>query len=138
MSRHVVLIVDDNRMIREMVARQLIKLGVDSEIAINGIDAIEKLSRRDYHVVLMDVQMPQMDGMAATKEIRRSEEGSPKRTIIIALTGHGSRADCLATGMDDFIAKPMNLSTVRAALEKWIPNFQIDSDKAASSISSLP
>lgn len=118
-----VLVVDDNRVIRELVTRQLAKLGVRSETAVDGRDAITKLHDATYDIVLMDVQMPEMDGIAATQEIRRKEEALQKHTTIIALTGHGSRVECIEAGMDDYIAKPMNIATLRSTLQKWAPNF---------------
>jgi CheY-like chemotaxis protein len=118
----VVLVVDDNRVIRELVTRQLAKLGVQSDTAIDGKDAIEKLTGKSYDIVLMDVQMPEMDGITATQEIRRTEQEAGKHTTIIALTGHGSRVECIEAGMDDYIAKPMNIATLRATLQKWAPH----------------
>lgn len=118
----VVLVVDDNRVIRELVTRQLAKLGVQSETAVDGNDAIAKLESASYDIVLMDVQMPEMDGIAATQEVRRREKESGKHTTIIALTGHGSRVECIEAGMDDYIAKPMNIATLRATLQKWAPH----------------
>jgi CheY-like chemotaxis protein len=118
----VILVVDDNRVIRELVTRQLAKLGVSSETAVDGRDAIEKLGAKAYDIVLMDVQMPEMDGIAATQEIRRTESVVGKHTTIIALTGHGSRVECIEAGMDDYIAKPMNIATLRATLQKWAPH----------------
>jgi two-component system, sensor histidine kinase and response regulator len=119
----IVLVVDDNRVIRELVTRQLAKLGVRSETAVDGNDAIAKLEAASYDIVLMDVQMPEMDGIAATQEVRRKEASLGKHTTIIALTGHGSRVECIEAGMDDYIAKPMNIATLRATLQKWAPNF---------------
>lgn len=119
----IVLVVDDNRVIRELVTRQLSKLGVQSETAVDGKDALEKLNKSSYKLILMDVQMPEMDGVAATQEIRRREKESGQKTTIVALTGHGSRVECIEAGMDDYIAKPMNIATLRAMLQKWLPNF---------------
>ncbi len=118
-----VLVVDDNRVIRELVTRQLAKLGVRSETAMDGKDALVKLEGSTYDIVLMDVQMPEMDGIAATQEIRRKEDLVGKHTTVIALTGHGSRVECIQAGMDDYIAKPMNIATLRATLQKWAPDF---------------
>lgn len=119
----IVLVVDDNRVIRELVTRQLAKLGVRSDTAVDGRDAINKLEESSYDIVLMDVQMPEMDGIAATQEIRGKEAPTGQHTTIIALTGHGSRVECIEAGMDDYIAKPMNIATLRATLKKWAPNF---------------
>ena len=119
-----VLVVDDNRVIRELVTRQLAKLGCHSDTAVDGKDALEKTSVKTYDVVLMDVQMPEMDGITATQELRRIEMVSGKHTIVIALTGHGSRLECIEAGMDDYIAKPMNIATLKSTLQRWAPNFQ--------------
>jgi CheY-like chemotaxis protein len=118
-----VLVVDDNRVIRELVTRQLAKLGLQSETAMDGRDALTRLDEKAYDLILMDVQMPEMDGIAATQEIRRREEPIGKHTTIVALTGHGSRVECIEAGMDDYIAKPMNIATLKAMLQKWLPNF---------------
>lgn len=116
-----VLVVDDNRVIRELVTRQLAKLGVQSETAVDGRDSLEKLAEKTYDIVLMDVQMPEMDGIAATQEVRKREQDTGVHTKIIALTGHGSRVECIEAGMDDYIAKPMNIATLKAMLQKWLP-----------------
>jgi two-component system sensor histidine kinase/response regulator len=118
-----ILVVDDNKVIRELVTRQLAKLGAESETAVDGKDALEKLAQGGFDLVLMDVQMPEMDGITATQEIRKQEQNSGQHTLIIALTGHGSRIECIEAGMDDFIAKPMNIATLKAMLQKWKPNF---------------
>jgi CheY-like chemotaxis protein len=75
----------------------------------------------------MDVQMPEMDGLAATAETRRREKESGKHTLIIALTGHGSRVECIQASMDDYIAKPMNIATLKSTLQKWVPDFEFAS-----------
>ena len=90
-----ILVVDDNKVIRELVTRQLAKLGAQSETAVDGRDAIDKLGRETFDLVLMDVQMPEMDGIMATQAIRKSEQGTGKHMLIIALTGHGSRIECI-------------------------------------------
>src|SRR5258708_2403675 len=94
-----ILVVDDNKVIRELVTRQLAKLGAESETAVDGREALDKLSKSHFDVVFMDVQMPEMDGITATQEIRRIEQAANKHTIIIALTGHGSRIECISAGM---------------------------------------
>jgi CheY-like chemotaxis protein len=69
----------------------------------------------------MDVQMPIMDGLEATRAVREAEKITGKHTIIVALTGHCAKTDCLAAGMDDFIAKPMNIATLKKTVERWLP-----------------
>jgi CheY-like chemotaxis protein len=119
LSPHI-LIVDDNATMRKLVTAQLKKLGFESETANDGKEALERLANVAYSMVLMDVQMPVMDGIEATRQIREIENGSRRHTIIVALTGHCSRTDCLAAGMDDFLAKPMNIATLNNTVEKWV------------------
>jgi CheY-like chemotaxis protein len=120
----VVLVVDDNRVIRDLVTRQLHKLGLGADVAVDGKEALAKLDERDYNLILMDVQMPEMDGIECTQLIRKRDETAGRHTKIVALTGYGSRVECIQAGMDDFIAKPMNIATLKAMLERWLPEYQ--------------
>lgn len=89
-------------------------------MAANGLEVLEALARQHYDVVLMDVQMPEMDGLQATREIRRRYNGSDG-PVIIAMTAMALKGDqeiCLAAGMDDYISKPVKLEMLKAALEK--------------------
>jgi two-component system sensor histidine kinase/response regulator len=119
-----VLVVDDNVVNQKVALRQLQKLGFAAEAVGNGIEALDALGRIAYDLVLMDCQMPEMDGYEAAAELRRREDDS-KRTPLIALTASASEADrrrCLAAGMDDFLAKPVRESDLAAMLHQWIPN----------------
>jgi signal transduction histidine kinase/DNA-binding NarL/FixJ family response regulator len=116
-----VLVVDDNEINRFVAVEQLREFGYSAETACNGAEAVEAVSRRDYAVVLMDCQMPVMDGYAATREIRRREKGK-RRVPIIAVTAHaivGERDNVLASGMDDYIAKPVRPAALERALLQW-------------------
>lgn len=115
-----ILIVDDNETIRKLAKAQLDKLGFRSDTAENGQEALDKLAQNKYALVLMDVQMPVMDGIEVTKKIRQSESKNGQHTTIIALTGHCARVDCIVAGMDDFIGKPMNIATLKKTLSKWL------------------
>ena len=116
-----VLIVDDNP-INQMVAEGiLIGLHYRTQLASNGLEALHALSQHQFSAVLMDCQMPEMDGFEATAEIRR-REGAHRHTPIIAMTAgalEGDREACLIAGMDDYIAKPIKTKTMDAALTTW-------------------
>jgi CheY-like chemotaxis protein len=100
------------------------RLGYRVDVVANGLEAIEALSRINYDLVLMDCQMPEMDGISATTRIRTSE-GSSRRIPIIAMTADafpGDRDRCLAAGMNDFLSKPVELDRLEAVIERWIRN----------------
>jgi CheY-like chemotaxis protein/HPt (histidine-containing phosphotransfer) domain-containing protein len=125
-----VLIAEDNPVNQKVAVRMLETLGYRADVAANGIEAIEALSRVPYAAVLMDVQMPQMDGFQATAEIRRRESIEEKergdnfsRTPIIALTANAIKGDhetALRAGMDDYIAKPVNREQLEMVLARWV------------------
>ena len=117
----VILLVEDNKMNQLVGSKVLAKLGYAFEVANHGGEAVTAIQERRYDAVLMDCQMPEMDGYQATAEIRRIE-GTGRRTPIIAMTAaamDGDRDLCLAAGMDDYITKPVRLETVAAVLERW-------------------
>ena len=125
-TRPVVLVVEDNR-VNRMVARQIRKRGdIDTEEAEGGLPALEQLRESEFDLVLMDVQMPGMDGLEAARAIRRGDAGERNRSIpIVALTAYASPEDeaaCYDAGMDDYLSKPLNISTfletVRQIIEK--------------------
>jgi CheY-like chemotaxis protein/HPt (histidine-containing phosphotransfer) domain-containing protein len=138
--RHRVLVVEDNSVNQALTEAILAKLGYGAEVAGNGREAVEAVARAAYGAVLMDYQLPVMDGYQATAEIRR-REGSGRHTPIIAMTAAalpGSRERCLAAGMDDYIAKPVLVSDVQAALSRWLhreatePRASASADSAES------
>ena len=105
-----------------MAVKQLEKLGYSVEIANNGFDAVEAHRRRNYQIIFMDCQMPQMDGYEATRKIRQMEsEQNLKPVRIIAMTANAMQGDselCLATGMDDYIAKPVDHNKLITVLKR--------------------
>lgn len=119
------LLVDDNELNSMLASRLMQAIGFDVVTAANGAMAVEILERQRFDVVLMDCQMPIMDGYDATRAIRdRESRMSAVRTPVIAVTAYalvGDREKCLAAGMDDFLAKPYALSDLRPKLLRWVP-----------------
>ncbi|HJZ77757.1 MAG TPA: response regulator, partial [Vicinamibacterales bacterium] len=119
-----VLLAEDNHVNRQFVTRVLEKRGHTVSTAANGklaIDAIERLKPRSFDVVLMDVQMPELDGLSATIRVRQSERESGAHVPIVAMTAHamaGDRERCIGAGMDDYLAKPLHPSELIAAVER--------------------
>ena len=120
-----VLVVEDNAINQKVAQGLLKKFGVQVDLAANGEEALNSLENLPFDLVLMDCQMPVMDGYEATQKIRHSESKVLNREIpIIAMTANsmqGDRDKCLAVGMDDFISKPINPNKVQEALKRWIP-----------------
>jgi CheY-like chemotaxis protein len=115
-----VLLVEDSRVNQLVALGQLERLGYEADVVSNGKEAVEMAAKAFHDVVLMDCQMPQMDGYDATAEIRLTE-GAMRHVHIIAMTAYamaGDRERCLAAGMDDYICKPFKIETLRGALSR--------------------
>ncbi|MEZ5353525.1 MAG: ATP-binding protein [Bryobacteraceae bacterium] len=116
-----VLVAEDNEVNRRLALRLLEKIGCEITLAANGREAVELWSCQQFDLILMDCQMPELDGFEATAEIRRRESGG-QHIPILALTASAldsDRDECLASGMDDFLTKPIQLDRLRAAIEHW-------------------
>ena len=121
-----VLLVDDNDINLKVAMRILQQLGYQPELAVNGREALEAIEDKPVDLVFMDVMMPEMDGLEATRLIRKRQMGGhanfQSRIIICAMTAHamqGDREKCLAAGMDDYLSKPIRPKDVRDIIEKW-------------------
>jgi CheY-like chemotaxis protein len=117
------LVVDDNEINRFVAVEHLTRMGYRAVTVTGGEEAVNAVFSGQYAAVLMDCQMPGMDGYTATREIRRREQGSTQHIPIIAVTAHaldGEKAHVLAAGMDDYIAKPFTPAILERALVRWI------------------
>ena len=111
-------------MSRRVAARMLEMLGCRVDVVGSGIEALEAMDRIAYDVVLMDCQMPEMDGYQATRALRAKETGTGRRLPVIAMTAHtmkGDRERCLEAGMDDHLSKPVTWDVLTATVRRWSP-----------------
>ena len=119
-----VLLAEDNP-VNQMVARRMLeRLGLQVDIASNGVAALAVLETVPYDAVFMDCQMPEMDGYQTTRAIRQGEPAG-QHLPIIAMTANamsGDRERCLAAGMDDYVSKPLRLEELQAAVARWLPS----------------
>lgn len=112
-----ILLAEDNIVNQKVILRMLNKLGYRADVSANGMEVLAALERQPYDVVLMDVQMPEMDGIEAAKKIHERWSARPRIIAITAYAQQGDREKCIAAGMDDYITKPVKLEELRAALE---------------------
>ena len=145
-TRAHLLLAEDNPVNQKVAAAMLERLGYRVDLAANGREALDILSNgTPYAAVLMDVQMPEMDGYAATREIRRREEssagpnGPASRLPIIAMTANameGDREAAIEVGMDDYVAKPVKPAELNDVLERWVTAPVEPADEAAANVAS--
>ena len=117
-----VLLAEDNLVNQSLVAAVLEKAGHHVVLAADGVEALAAFERQPFDMILMDVQMPRMDGLAATAGIRAAEKISGRHVPIVALTAHAMKGDrelCIRAGMDDYLTKPIDLSDLRATIRMW-------------------
>ena len=129
-----VLVAEDNPVNQLVIRGMLDKRGYDYDIVGDGHEALARLESGDYAALLMDVQMPQLDGFEATARIR-AREGADQRLPIVAMTAsamEGDRERCLAAGMDDYISKPLRPDQLDAVLERWLGHTGAPVASAAS------
>jgi CheY-like chemotaxis protein len=118
-----ILLTEDNATNQKLALRILGRLGYQADVAANGVEALQALERQVYDVVLMDVQMPEMDGLEATRQLRKifPEKRQPRVIAMTANAMQGDREMCLAAGMDDYVSKPIRIETLVEALSKSRP-----------------
>ena len=132
-----ILLAEDNPTNQKVAQLQLDKLGFAAHIVANGQEAIEAAEALPYAAILMDCQMPVLDGFAATVQIRRAERENGRHVPIIAMTANameGDRERCVAAGMDDYLSKPFKPEALAAVLEKWIAPASPPAARDAASI----
>jgi CheY-like chemotaxis protein len=128
-----VLVAEDNAVNQKVAVRMLERLGLHPDVAGNGREAVELCAILPYDLIFMDCHMPEMDGYAATAEIRK-QSGNGRRIPIVAMTAEamaGCREHCLACGMDDYLAKPVRPEDVMGALQRWVPGVAVPEVRAA-------
>jgi CheY-like chemotaxis protein len=128
-----VLVVEDNAINQKVAVKMLERLGCHPDVAGDGREAVDAVAAIPYDVVLMDCQMPEMDGYTATAEIRQSE-GKAKHTCVIAMTANalqGDRDRCIAAGMDDYVSKPVTQPELLAVIRRTVPHL-VAADAAGS------
>jgi CheY-like chemotaxis protein len=119
-----ILVVEDNLINQEVAIELLQAVGLETDVAVNGKKAVEMTAQTNYDLILMDLQMPVMDGFAATRAIRQAEAGSGRQVPILAMTANAFSEDrqrCLEAGMNEHIGKPVDPQHLYAALIKWLP-----------------
>jgi PAS domain S-box-containing protein len=121
-----ILVAEDNAVNQQLALLLLKKIGYRADVAMNGFDALDALERERYDLVLMDVQMPEMDGLEATRHIHERWPEGPSRPHVIAVTANAmpeEREACLAAGMDDYLSKPIRMEELTAALSRCRPHI---------------
>jgi CheY-like chemotaxis protein len=135
-----ILVAEDNAINQQVALSFLERLGYRADVAANGLEVLQSLRRQPYDVVLMDVQMPEVDGLEATRHIRQ-EFGPEAQPRIIAMTANAMREDreaCLAAGMEDYISKPIQMEELAAALVKCQPRLAMTSAQESSEVVGEP
>ena len=124
LSEKRILLVEDNAINQKVAVAMLRKLGIKPDLASDGVEALEILAEKPYDLVLMDVEMPRMDGLEAARRLRAMPEGAPNHRIpIVAMTARAMKGDrdaCLEAGMNDYVAKPITAARLREALLHWL------------------
>jgi len=122
-----ILLVEDNAVNQRLALKMLERRGHKVEVAMNGLEALQRFGSSTYDLILMDCQMPEMDGFETTKRIRKTEAGSSRRIPIVAMTANamaGDRDRCLAVGMDEYLSKPVRAETLYRMIDSFLTRDQ--------------
>jgi PAS domain S-box-containing protein len=123
-SRLHILLAEDNLLNQKVVLEMLKRLGYHADVAANGFEVLQALQRQQYDIILMDVRMPELSGLEATRQIRKLWQASqqPKIIAVTAYALEGDREKCLEAGMDDYISKPVKMDELDSTLRKYLPS----------------
>jgi CheY-like chemotaxis protein len=118
------LLAEDNLLNQKVVLEMLKRLGYRADVAANGFEVLQALQRQQYDIILMDVRMPELSGLEATRQIRKLWQASqqPKIIAVTAYALEGDREKCLEAGMDDYISKPVKMDELDSTLRKYLPS----------------
>jgi CheY-like chemotaxis protein len=132
-----VLVAEDNIVNQKIAVKMLEKMGVQADVVVNGREVLKAIQAVPYDLILMDCQMPEMDGYEVTREIRASKTGTNQKMVIVAMTANAFKGDkekCLECGMNDYVSKPVKAPDLAAMIWKWAKDspsaLQQKSDKA--------
>jgi CheY-like chemotaxis protein len=126
-SRLSILLAEDNLLNQKVVLEMLKRLGYRADVAANGFEVLQALQRQRYNVILMDVRMPELSGLEATRQIRKLWPNS-QQPRIIAVTAYaleGDREKCIEAGMDDYISKPVKMDELDSTLRRYLPSEMV-------------
>ncbi len=124
-----ILLAEDNVVNQKLALRLLGQMGYRADVAANGLELLQALQRQPYDLALMDVQMPEMDGLEATRRIHAGGGACPRIVAMTANAMQGDRAECLAAGMDDYLTKPIRVEALVDALRRTAAVAQKPTDE---------
>lgn len=130
-----ILLVDDSAVVRLVIAKQLEMIGFTIDTAEDGEIAVKAVKEKEYDLIFMDVMMPNLDGLQATREIRMMELETARQPVpIVGVTGYTNRSECIDAGMNDFLFKPVTTEQLKGAIKNWYPDTVLPAAKPLSAL----